>query len=165
MEKSRTLIRPSLRAGIDGRRIHRHPELAAEDLAVGIGEAEERAGVGGFQIDQSRPCARPRKSAVTGVSRPILPVSVKVLIDAVAPRQLGIDAAHRLAVVAGDRAELDVEIEIDVLGLALGVGFLARDRRLEEAAAVEHVAAHRHLHDAVGMRSAFSEALSPSEGG
>src|SRR5712675_2264888 len=70
--------------------------------------------------------------------------------DAVAPRDLAIDAAQRLAVEARDRAELEVDVEIKVLGLALGVGFLAGDRRFEEAAAVEHVAPHRYFHDTVG---------------
>ena len=83
----------------------------------------------------------------------------KVLHDAVAARQFAIDAAQGLAVEAGDRAELEIDIEVDVLGLALGVGLLAGDRRFEEAAAVEHVAAHRDLDDAVGAALGLQRGL------
>ena len=38
-----------LGAGLDGRRIHRQRELAADHLGVGVGEAEERAGVVGLR--------------------------------------------------------------------------------------------------------------------
>ena len=81
------------------------------------------------------------------VSLPILPFSEKVADHAAAPRNLQIDAAHRFAVVARHRAELQVELEVaDPLLL---VRTAAADRRLDEAAAIEHVAAHRHLQRAV----------------
>ena len=81
---------------------------------------------------------------------PDLAVQRKILDDAAAPRHLGVDAAQRLAIEAGHRTELEVDVEVEVLGLALGIGLLAGDRRFEEAAAVEHVAAYRRLHHAVG---------------
>jgi len=87
-----------------------------------------------------------------------LPLSAKLLIVPLPPRQLDIDAAHRFAIEAGDRTELQVDIEIDVLGFGLGVGFLARNRRLEKAATVEYIAAmspsgrHRR-HDRPSARS------------
>src|SRR5258708_19514562 len=37
------------------------------------------------------------------------------------------------------RAELQVDIKIDIPGFAFGVGFLARNNRLEKGATVEHV--------------------------
>ena len=39
------------RLRVGARRIHRHPHLAAIDLRIGVGEAEQRAGVGGLDID------------------------------------------------------------------------------------------------------------------
>ena len=61
-----------------------------------------------------------------------------------------IEAAHRLAVEAGDRAEPDVEVDVLELG-ALGLRRRrSRHRRLDEAAAVIDVAAQRHAQRAVG---------------
>ena len=67
---------------------------------------------------------------------------------AVAPRHPQFEAAQRLAIVACDGAELDVEIEVAARLLAL---FRPRTgcRGLDEAAAVEDVAAHRDFQRAV----------------
>ena len=40
-----------LGGGFDRRRLHRQRELAADHLGIGVGEAEERAGVVGLQND------------------------------------------------------------------------------------------------------------------
>ena len=61
--------------------------------------------------------------------------------------------------MAGHRAELQVDVEIDIPGLTLGVGFLARNRCLEKAATIEHIAAHRHLQHAVGAALGFQRGL------
>ena len=65
----------------DRRRIHRQRELAADHLGVGVGEAEERAGVVGLEIDHVAALRMRRANlAVSGVSRPSLPLSAKLLI-------------------------------------------------------------------------------------
>ena len=67
-----------LRRLIGARRIHRHPHLATGDFRIGVGEAEQRAGIDGLEIRTLRPRAAPRRSPVSGVSRPILEFSVKL---------------------------------------------------------------------------------------
>ena len=67
---------------------------------------------------------------------------------AAAARQLQIEAAQRFAVVAGDRAELDIEIEVGCFCLAL-LGGRAGQRRLDEIAAVIDIAAHGDAQRAV----------------
>src|SRR6185369_6037595 len=79
-----------------------------------------------------------------------LAVEREVADRAATARELAVDAAHGLAVETLHGAKLEIDVEIDVLGLGLGLGLAARNRRFEEAAAVKHVAAHRHLHHAIG---------------
>ena len=72
--------------------------------------------------------------------------------------ELEIEPAQRFAVVADDGAELDVEIEIQLLGL----GFFrhhAGQRGLHEIGSVEDVAAHRHAQRAVAAAVGLERGL------
>ena len=148
--KSRMLRMPSCGVLAAGRRVHRHPHLAAEDLRIGVAEAEQRAGVLGLDIDDVAPAGA---SAQIAGERRVAPEprgQREAHDAAVAARHLEIDAAQRFAVEAGDGAEPDVDVdvlELRVLGLARR---RAGHRRLDEAAAVIDVAAHRDAQRAVG---------------
>src|SRR5690606_30633065 len=65
-----------------------------------------------------------------------------------AARQPQFEPAKRLAVMAGDDAKLDVEIEIVVPAAALGIRRTA-ERRLHENAAIVDVAANHDTQHAV----------------
>ncbi len=110
--KSRMLRMPSCGASVGGRRVHRHPHLAAEDLGIGVGEAEERAGVLGLDIDDVAAAGAAAQIADERRVAPELGVQREAHDAAVAARQPKIEAAQRLAVEAGDRAEPDVEIDV-----------------------------------------------------
>ena len=75
---------------------------------------------------------------------------------AAAARDPQVETAQRLAMEADDGAELDVEIDILVM-LLLVVG--AGQRRLEEAAAVKELAAHRNAQRAVWATIGFKRSL------
>ena len=64
---------------------------------------------------------RPRRSPISGVSRPSLPFKARLVIVPLRRDSSQVEAAQRLAVEAGDGAELDVEIDILVM-LLLAVG-------------------------------------------
>ena len=64
-----------------------------------------------------RPPARPRRSPVIGVSRPSLAASAKLMMLPLRRDMLEIDAAQRLAVETGDRAEAHVDIDVLELGV------------------------------------------------
>src|SRR5262249_22287685 len=135
------------------RRLDRERHLAADHLGVYVIEAEERAGVIRLQDDQVASLSGLSAAMQLGRYRRIAPdfAAQREGPDyPAAPRELQVDATHRLAIVARNRTELQVHIELDILQLAFAV-FLAgaRDRRFEEAAAVEPLAAHGHLDDAV----------------
>ncbi len=77
---------------------------------------------------------------------------------AVAAHQPQLEPAQRLAIVAKDRAELDVEVEVGLFALGLcrlGAG----KRRLDEIGPVENVAAHRHPQHAVAGAVGFERHL------
>ena len=86
---------------------------------------------------------------MSGVSRPILAFMREGADAAAAARQLQIEAAQRLAVVAGDRAELDVEIEIGMLLAWLFGSPAPASDDLTKLRAVIDVAAHDHAQRAV----------------
>ena len=140
---------PFLRRLLRRRRVHGDPHLAAGDARIGVGEAEQRAGVVGLeehhlaavavgaQIAQQR-----RVAADPGIEaeRADLPG---------ASRQAQLDVAQDLAVVADQRAHLEIEVDV-ARGRFRVVTARTRHGGLHEAAAVIDLAAHRHLHGAVG---------------
>ncbi len=155
--------------GSTDRRFHRQRQLAADHLGVGIGEAEERAGIVGLQVDHVAPLPLRAAAHLRGDGRiaPELAVEREGLVDPVAPGSLDVDAAQRLAVEAGNRAKLQVDVEIEVLGLALGVDSLPV---LPEIADLRKPRPSNTSPRIVTFttpswpRSAFSVVLSPSDG-
>src|SRR5581483_3986903 len=113
-----------LGARLDRWRVHGECELAADHLGIHIVEAEEGAGVVGLEIDHVAP--EPLLAALLELraQRRVLAdlaVEREALDDAAAAGKFQVDAAERLAIVAGNRAELEIDIEVDVLQLALAV--------------------------------------------
>src|SRR3954454_1139509 len=136
-------------AGFDGRRIHRQLKLTADHLGVSVGEAEECSRVIGIEIDDVAPL--PFAAQIPDQRRiaPQAAAKREVSDHSIASRQLAIEAAQRFTVMSGDRAELQVQIDVDVLGFALGIRVPARNRGLEKAAAIEDIAPHDDFHHAV----------------
>ncbi len=110
-----------LRRAVVARRIHRHPHLPAADARIHVGEAEQGAGVAALDIDDAVVVARaqPQVAEQRGVA-PDLGVHDEVADVPAAARELEIEAAQRLAVVADHGADLDVEIDVGLLVLGLG---------------------------------------------
>src|SRR3954452_19336754 len=150
---------PVLCARLDGGRRDGELKLATDHLGVSVRETEERAGVVGVEIDQV-----PALALATHISdqRRIaakLAAQREISDHAIAPRQLTIEAAQSLAEITGDSTELQIEIDIDILGLALGVCLPARNRRFDEAATVEYVAAHCDFQDTIRATFGFERGL------
>src|SRR5262249_51417534 len=109
-----------------------------------------RASVGGLHVHDfaadvaSTHVARDRRVV------PDLAVQREALDDAGTAAQPDVDSAHRLAVEAGNGADLNVEIEIAVTLLGLGVGTRAAGRGADEAARIEHISAHADTQHIVG---------------
>src|SRR4051812_30575736 len=150
---------PVLCARLDGGRRDGELKLAADHLGVSVRETEERAGVVGVEINQVPALAL--ATHITDQRRIAAKLAAQREISdhAIAPRQLTIEAAQSLAEITGDSTELQIEIDIDILGLALGVCLPARNRRFDEAATVEYVAAHRDFQDAVRTSFGFERGL------
>ena len=112
---------------------------------IDIREAEQGAGVVGLQIERSDGWSvlRVRMSPISGVSRPMRPLRMKVRISAAAPDQPQFESAQRLAMMAEHRTELDVQFDVIWRGLSSASSepdMVGGD----EIAAVEDVAAQRH---------------------
>src|ERR1700716_2609567 len=105
------------------------------------------------------PWVRPRKSAVPGVSRPPLPVRAKALM--LPPRRENLASTLRNAspLLPATKPSLRSTSKSMFLVLLLGSPSPPRNLRFEETAAVEHVAAHRDLDDAVRTAFGFQRGL------
>src|SRR6185437_3327786 len=144
-DAQRALLRRLILRG----RIESHPHLPAEHARIHVGEAEQRARVVGLEIDDLMAVARAQPQVA--VERRIgadLGAHQEIADAAAAAAELEIEAAQGFAVTADDGAELDVEIEIGELALAL-FGLGAGKRGLYDIAAVENIAAHDHAQHTV----------------
>src|SRR5262249_15304790 len=148
------------RLRIGARWIHRYPHLAAIDLRIGVGQAEECACVGALDIEN---IAAALAAAQVGVDRGVttnLPAQREALDRTAAPRHPHIEATQGLAVETSNGAEPDIEVEIVeflLVAVVTLVGLLAallvrgtRYRLLDEAAAIEHVAPHHYAQRIIG---------------
>src|SRR5262249_62237185 len=119
-----------------------HPHLAAIDLGIGVGKAEECAGVGGLDIKDIATAGAAAQVTVERRVAPELGAEREALDLTAAPRHPQVEAAHGLAVEAGNRSEPDVEI--DVLRLLLGLigGGPGQDLFYETAAGGDFAAHH-----------------------
>ena len=142
---------PSCGALVGARRVHRHPHLAADDLGIDVGEAEERAGVVGLddRCTWRPPCRAPRRSPMSGVSRPSLAFSAKLVImpprrDSRRSRPRSVSPWKPATVPSLTSRSMSVVV------LAACCRTAAGHRRFDEAAAVIDVAAHHHAQRAVG---------------
>src|SRR5205814_10532846 len=130
-----------LRRLIGTLRIERDPHLATADLGIDIREAEERAGIVGFEKDHL--AAVVAAAAHVAIERGVAAeraVQRQACDRAGAPREPQIESAQRLTVEADDGRDLYVEVDIPVV-LLFAFGDAGK-RRLDEAAAVVEVAAH-----------------------
>ncbi len=96
---------------------------------------------------KSRPCERGPQAAVQLRIAAKLARQRKGFECAAPARQLDFEAAHSLTIESRDRADLGVDI--DIADLLLGLAVIARQRAFDEASAIEHIAAQRHLERSV----------------
>ena len=147
--KSRMLRMPSCGACVGARRIERHPHLAADDLGIDVGEAEERARIVGLDEDDLAPVVpRPRRSPISGVSRPSLALSAK-LVMAPARRDSRRSRPRSVSPWKPTTAPSLMSRSISLSCFCLRLLAAPPHRRLDEAAAVVDLAAHRHPQRAV----------------
>ena len=138
-----------LRGCIAGRRVERHPHGPAVHPRITVDEAEQRAGIPGLEIK----CIAPGPLAAQ-IARQ-LGVAAKLGVHAegadlaAAAGKLEIKVAQRLSIEADHGAKPQIEVKID-RRFVFCIGTAAGDRRLDEGAAVMHVAAHDHAQGAVG---------------
>ena len=102
------------------RRIHRDPHLAAEHARIHVREAEKRPGIIRLEIDNLVIVARAH--AQVSVERRIAADFARHIESpdaATTARQFQIESAQGFAVMAGDSADLEVEVKVLLLLLGL----------------------------------------------
>src|SRR5262249_48146593 len=149
-----------LRRQIGALRIERYPHLAAGDFLIDIGEAEESTRVVAFDENELAAVA-PGSAQVAEERRtaPELALQSKAHDHAATPGYAQIESAQGFVVEAEHGADLDVEIDVLVWFLLAAGG--ASQRRLDEAAPVESIAAQRDPQRTVASALRFERSLIP----
>jgi hypothetical protein len=144
--------------------VHSQPHLAAAHLGVGVGETEKRAGVIRLKIHHVASLPASAHIADHGCVASELAVKRERPDGSAAARELEIDAAHRLAIVTGQRAKLGVDIDVELFDFSLAlwsrpdIALLMKPRPSNTSPRIVTLSIPS------GCRSAFRFALSPSDG-
>ena len=154
----RNIEKAVLRRDVGGYRVHRHPHLAAENLAVHVGEAEKGPCILGIDVDDLPAAVAAAQIAAERRVVPELGADRQALDGPAPPRQGEIEAAQGLAVETHDGADLDVEVDVPASCLPWVDGRTGH-RRFDEISAIIDVAAHHHPQRAVGTALGLEHGL------
>ncbi len=137
-----------MRRRVAHRRIHGHPHLSAEHTRVNVGETEQRASIVGLEVKDLAVVALTHSEFAEQwrIASDLRP-HVEVSNAPGAARNLHVQPAQRLTIVARDRAKPDIEVEVDLFLPRIRV--VVGERGFNELPPVIDLAAHDDIERAV----------------